>query len=126
MMRVDEALLMRWKDRLCDEIDEIYHEENWTPQHAKSMKEMLSSVEKIICIIKCAKEMDESGMQGEAIRLPHFFVVLVLHELLPWMGRDRTPYFQGNRVENRIAGQALLPEKGNTFPLPFSFPLLLL
>lgn len=73
MMRVDEALLMRWKDRLCDEIDEIYHEENWTPQHAKSMKEMLSSVEKIICIIKCAKEMDESGMQGKPLGFPIFF-----------------------------------------------------
>ena len=72
MMRVDEALLMRWKDRLCDEIDEIYHEENWTPQHAKSMKEMLSSVEKIICIIKCAKEMDESGMQGKPLGFPFF------------------------------------------------------
>ena len=70
MMRVDEALLMRWKDRLCDEIDEIYHEENWTPQHAKSMKEMLSSVEKI----KCAKEMDESGMQGKPLGFPIFFI----------------------------------------------------
>ena len=74
MMRVDEALLMRWKDRLCDEIDEIYHEENWTPQHAKSMKEMLSSVEKIICIIKCAKEMDESGMQGGSHQASPFFI----------------------------------------------------
>lgn len=74
MMRVDEALLMRWKDRLCDEIDEIYHEEDWTPQHAKSMKEMLSSVEKIICIIKCAKEMEESGMQGKPLGFPIFLL----------------------------------------------------
>lgn len=81
MMRVDEALLMRWKDRLCDEIDEIYHEENWTPQHAKSMKEMLSSVEKIICIIKCAKEMDESGMQGKPLGFPIFLFFKTIYIL---------------------------------------------
>lgn len=56
---IDEALLMRWKTRLCDEMDELYHEDNWTPTHVKTAKNLLKSIDAIMCIVKTAKDIEE-------------------------------------------------------------------
>lgn len=53
---IDEALLMRWKTRLCDE---LYHEDNWTPTHVKTVKNLLKSIDAIMCIVKTAKDIKE-------------------------------------------------------------------
>ena len=52
MIKIDEAMLARWKEKLEEEADEIYHCENWKPHHAKVMKDLLEAIKEIMEISK--------------------------------------------------------------------------